>query len=244
MPKGPTGKRVVTRALLLESAMDTFAERGYYGASIEEISERAGFTRGAFYSNFASKDEIFYALFDARADQVLASLRAAMAAAVTDPHPLARFAEAVTSDVDDEEERRWYLVTTEFTLHAIRNARAAAVLAVRDARVRDELAAMVQELVAAADRELVVDAVLLARMATAVREGAGAQAWVERGTVSPRLLERLLFPAMVEAFSRPVPAAPRSEESQSSQTFSGRPSSRSQGSVETAGSTESENEPC
>ena len=53
-----------TRRLLLESAADTFAERGYNTATIEEISENAGFSRGAFYANFADKSEIFLAIVE------------------------------------------------------------------------------------------------------------------------------------------------------------------------------------
>ncbi|CAL4859011.1 helix-turn-helix domain-containing protein [Microbacterium sp. MM2322] len=51
-----------TRARLLEAAHEVFAEVGLDAASVETICERAGFTRGAFYSNFESKDELFLAL--------------------------------------------------------------------------------------------------------------------------------------------------------------------------------------
>ena len=45
----PKRRRSATRARLLEGALDVFAERGFNGASVEDICERAGFTRGAFY---------------------------------------------------------------------------------------------------------------------------------------------------------------------------------------------------
>jgi len=48
-------------ARLIESAGKVFAERGFYGASVEEITERAGFSRGAFYSNFTSREDLFLA---------------------------------------------------------------------------------------------------------------------------------------------------------------------------------------
>lgn len=75
MPKGLTKRRPRTRARLLEAALAVFAERGFHGTSIEDICQQAGFTRGAFYSNFASKDELFLALFDAHTEQVLDRLR-------------------------------------------------------------------------------------------------------------------------------------------------------------------------
>ena len=43
---------------MLEAAAAVFAERGFYGASVEEIAERAGYTRGAFYSNFADRTSV------------------------------------------------------------------------------------------------------------------------------------------------------------------------------------------
>lgn len=54
-----TPRRAATRARLVEAARDVIADRGAGGATVEEIAERAGFTRGAFYSNYASLDELF-----------------------------------------------------------------------------------------------------------------------------------------------------------------------------------------
>jgi hypothetical protein len=52
-----------------------FAESGFDGASVEEICERAGFTRGAFYSNFASKDELFFGLVQQVSESKLERVR-------------------------------------------------------------------------------------------------------------------------------------------------------------------------
>lgn len=49
----------MTRAALLDAAIDLFVERGVEGTSIEEVTSHAGFSRGAFYSNFDSKDDLF-----------------------------------------------------------------------------------------------------------------------------------------------------------------------------------------
>lgn len=55
-----------TRAALLDGAAEVFVERGFSDASVEAISERAGYTRGAFYSNFASKEALFAELLQER----------------------------------------------------------------------------------------------------------------------------------------------------------------------------------
>lgn len=59
MPLSRAQKQAQTRRALLDAAVETFIERGLEGASIEAISERAGFTRGAFYAHFSSKQQIY-----------------------------------------------------------------------------------------------------------------------------------------------------------------------------------------
>lgn len=70
-----TRSRENTRARLLEAAAQVFAEVGLDGASVEAVCERAGFTRGAFYSNFDSKDELFLTLAAGVADARVAAVR-------------------------------------------------------------------------------------------------------------------------------------------------------------------------
>ena len=58
-----------TRRLLLEKGPEVVAREGYEGASIDKIAEAAGFSKGAFYSNFASKEEYFLELLERHAGQ-------------------------------------------------------------------------------------------------------------------------------------------------------------------------------
>jgi AcrR family transcriptional regulator len=58
-----------TRDKLFEAAARVFEEQGIGGASIEAIALAAGFTRGAFYSNFASKDELIIAMLEDHVEQ-------------------------------------------------------------------------------------------------------------------------------------------------------------------------------
>src|ERR1700759_5285491 len=58
-----------TRDKLFEAAARVFEEQGIGGASIEAIAAAAGFTRGAFYSNFASKDELIIAMLEDHVEQ-------------------------------------------------------------------------------------------------------------------------------------------------------------------------------
>jgi len=71
----PSRRRENTRARLMDAAAETFAEVGIDAASVEAVCERAGFTRGAFYSNFASKEELFLALCARSAETTIAAVR-------------------------------------------------------------------------------------------------------------------------------------------------------------------------
>lgn len=89
-----TRRREQTRARLLDAAHEVFAEVGMDAASVEMICERAGFTRGAFYSNFESKDELFLALITQLAgeklDEVAVRVRDLEPASVSDTRALVR----------------------------------------------------------------------------------------------------------------------------------------------------------
>jgi AcrR family transcriptional regulator len=67
-------KQAETRAALLEAAGRVFVREGFQGASVEKISAEAGFTRGGFYSNFSSKEELFAELLQERVYSLYATM--------------------------------------------------------------------------------------------------------------------------------------------------------------------------
>lgn len=73
-----SARRALTRDRLLAAASAVFAERGILAASVEEICEQAGFTRGAFYSNFESKDDLYFALLRREHDRHFAATKQAI----------------------------------------------------------------------------------------------------------------------------------------------------------------------
>ncbi|WP_438484427.1 TetR/AcrR family transcriptional regulator [Streptomyces sp. S186] len=200
MPKGPTKRRPQTTARLLDAALATFADRSFHGASIEEICERAGLTRGAFYSNYRTKEELFFALFDLHARRVVDRLAAAVDEMQDSEDPL-RALIARTSALD-EAERRWYLLSTEFTLHAIRHPDTARTLAEHDRRLRAEIARLLAALFDRLGRRPTVDLDSLARLVTALHEGSLAQSLVEPDRLPPDELPGTYLPLMINAVSR------------------------------------------
>jgi len=72
-----SARRLQTQERLMDAAVVLFAHKGVLAATVEEICEQAGFTRGAFYSNFASKDDLCVAVLHRQAHQKLRMTEAA-----------------------------------------------------------------------------------------------------------------------------------------------------------------------
>jgi AcrR family transcriptional regulator len=111
--------RARTRELVLDSASVIFRRDGFHQASIDEIAEQAGFSRGAVYSSFANKEEFFLALHDREAQQRV-QLIAERIVATGSLEDAARTA-ASTFYERDLEDPGWSLLMAEFTVHAARN---------------------------------------------------------------------------------------------------------------------------
>ena len=79
--------RARTRARLLESAREVVAREGYENAAIDQIAEEAGYSKGAFYSNFASKEDLFLELLETHAGQDVEELNA-LIGEITEPETI------------------------------------------------------------------------------------------------------------------------------------------------------------
>jgi AcrR family transcriptional regulator len=73
-PLTPERRRQQTRDYLLGAAAQVFAKRGFHGATLDEVAAVAGFTKGAVYSNFKNKADLFLALFEANYQREMAAL--------------------------------------------------------------------------------------------------------------------------------------------------------------------------
>jgi AcrR family transcriptional regulator len=130
-----------TRDRLLSAASEVFTERGFGAASVEEIAAAAGFTRGAFYSNFPDKDAIFLALMDERLAHNVASVTAVMTRAT----PATLFDALRASEATGGPQSPWPVLEAEFRAHALRNEAARARLVEHD---RAEVEALAQAVAA------------------------------------------------------------------------------------------------
>lgn len=147
-----SSRRERTRERLLDAAFEVFAEHGIAGGSIEAVCEAAGFTRGAFYSNFASKEELFHAIVDREARRHLDALERAAAEIDTSAVATAEgFREAVTELVaavglDEAGHRAWTLMNAEFELLALREPEVATRYVAEQQRLRAEVMRAIEAL--------------------------------------------------------------------------------------------------
>jgi AcrR family transcriptional regulator len=107
----------VTRGLLLRAAEQVFARVGYEKAQVEEIAEAAGFSKGALYAHFKSKEELFLALYQAKNASQQARLRHALDSAPTREEKIAAFRSFY---IDLSKEKDWALIILEVKLFITR----------------------------------------------------------------------------------------------------------------------------
>jgi AcrR family transcriptional regulator len=112
-------RRQQTRDVLIAAATEVFAKRGYGGASLEEIAETAGFTRGAIYKNFDGKEDLFLAVSDRLNEQVIEAFRA-VAPTSADPKEwdISRLAEMWRASVHADD---LFAIGKEYELYVLRN---------------------------------------------------------------------------------------------------------------------------
>lgn len=132
--------RTQTRERLLASAARAFARSGYGGASIDEIAEDAGYSKGAFYSNFPSKEAIFLALLEEHKLQQIAAVRAML-----DTSDVASLMQTLGGWLDGKgDEGDFALLAVEIELQARRSATLSAGYEALQARFQAELVAFIQ----------------------------------------------------------------------------------------------------
>jgi AcrR family transcriptional regulator len=196
-----------TRAALLDAAAAVFAERGFRDSSVDEVAQRAGFSKGALYWHFAGKDELFIALLEERVDRPTREMIELLESAPPDqdmgPEASRRFVELLRSAPE------LLLLDHEYWAQAVRDPGLRARYAGRQAKLRTALG-----------RALVTRVRHLGGPADAVRpeEMATVIMGLAAGLARERLVDRAAVPdgllgdALVTLYAGIVARAPRRAE--------------------------------
>jgi AcrR family transcriptional regulator len=133
-------RSVQTRAALLRSASRSICELGMVGASIDRIAAEAGYTKGAFYAHFASKEDLFLAMLDEHFATEMERLDAVLAGAGEPVEEARRAAEDFLEHIDSDPE--WRRLYQEFATHAARHDSFRVALAARQRDLRARMASI------------------------------------------------------------------------------------------------------
>ena len=170
-----------------------FADKGMERASIDDVAEHAGYTKGAFYASFASKEDLFLALLDEHFADVLERVDRAVSG---DDDLVDQAREGAASFMrfiaaDPEWERLFF----DFSFYAMRNEAFRAELVARRGALREGIATMIQRRVDELGVTPPVPVADIAMMVFAMADGVGLQKMLDPGS-----LDQELYPTMLATF--------------------------------------------
>ena len=147
-------RREKTRQDLLTAAETCFITRGFHATSVDEVAERAGYTKGAVYSNFASKEDLFFGVYQRRIDHVLTEVVPGLRQA----GPERAFDSLATVTIQRRgSDDGWLAVFFEFWAHVLRHPELRARFAACHARFLEPLTDGVRQLAEKRGRALPSD---------------------------------------------------------------------------------------
>jgi AcrR family transcriptional regulator len=194
-----TERRERTRQELISAAEACFVSRGFHASSVDEVAERAGYTKGAVYSNFASKEDLFFAVYERRVEQVLTEVIPGLRRAGAEP----AFDWGATAAIERRDrDDGWLAVFLEFWAHVLRHPELRDRFAAIHARILEPLAEAVQQLAEDRGRALPSDvtASQVALAWNAMEVGLGLERLTQPHTVDvvvTRRMGRLLLDAVL-----------------------------------------------
>ena len=184
-----------TRADLIAAARDVFLARGFHAATLDEIAERAGYTKGAVYSNFAGKDDLFLALLAAHYAR-RAELYATIADVPGDAEERYR-AVARLMLTAYEAEPRWWPLVSDFSSHASRDPDLLERLRAAREAFMDALAGSIETICERHEMAFTLPAREVARGTGSLMRGMAVE-WA----IDPATTDASVFEEMVAAYLR------------------------------------------
>ena len=148
-------RRERTREELISAADTLFTARGFHATSVDEIAFKAGYTKGAIYSNFESKEDLFFAVYERRVDLVVANYERILREDGTMAGTERMVVEAARRRGRED---GWLAVFFEFWAHVVRRPELRERFARIHARVLEPLVGATERLVEVRGLELPVRA--------------------------------------------------------------------------------------
>jgi AcrR family transcriptional regulator len=188
-PSRQQARTDATRRKLLLAAERIFARDGFEAARLEDIASLAGYTRGAFYANFQSKEDIFFALLERWVGRRISEVDALLAQRESPAKLLRALREHYAQIMQD---RRLALLSLEFKLFAIRHPEAHARLRTRQRRLRVSGGDLVRRIARLAGRTLPISCIAAATGFGALSSALSLEHLVDHTMVSDQDIRHLL----------------------------------------------------
>jgi AcrR family transcriptional regulator len=185
--------RAAVRRRLLDAALHVFAEHGYASTNLDQVAAAAGLTKGAIYSNFASKDDLFFAMMKEQALKRVEAVRAAMetsSAAPSGPQALHEIGRLLTEGFTRH--REWQLVFLDFWRRAVQDDDVRTQFVAHRRALRTAIAGRVEQVLGRAPvlGELTVDDVVT--VVLALSNGLAIEQYADPAVVRDDLFGRVL----------------------------------------------------
>ncbi|MFE3193570.1 TetR/AcrR family transcriptional regulator [Nocardia sp. NPDC059240] len=206
-PPRVTKRRAETRQRMLAAAYEVFAEEGFGRTKPEMICERAGYTRGAFYSQFSSMNELFLILWEQRSQQLLTDINAVLEAEPdTKIRDLRAAVDHALRAVPLDE--KWFRINSEFNAHAQRDPELRRIVVAQEQENLTALMPAIETLLAHAGRR-VVDRDELGQALAAVEDGTAIQCLMDPDEEKLRQRRAKLFVHVVLAYTVEIERQPK-----------------------------------
>jgi AcrR family transcriptional regulator len=179
----------ITRARLIRAAEKIFARDGFEAAKLQEIAAEAGYTRGAFYANFDSKEDLFFALLEGEISRRIDHVEELMRG-LSDPRQKLRALRTFLLTMCQD--RRWSLLALEFKLFAVRHPEVKTRLAGMNRRLVGPRAGILQDIMEGSGHKLPVAPSAVAISLSAVTNALALEHMVDRVVMPEAALKIIL----------------------------------------------------
>jgi AcrR family transcriptional regulator len=177
-----------TREELVDAADRLFTANGFHATSLDAIADAAGYTKGAVYSNFASKEDLFFAIYERRVDRRVEAMEATFAAAESTYSGL----EDLIAGLRLTRDEGWLAVFFEFWAHVLRHPELRARFTEQHRRGLEPIVAAHRRIAAERGEELPEDPAKLAAAGMAMQTGLQLEGLTQPDLVDEGLAVRML----------------------------------------------------
>jgi AcrR family transcriptional regulator len=183
-----------TRDELVDAAERLFTKNGFHATSVDAVADSAGYTKGAVYSNFESKEDLFFALYERRVDRRVAEIEVTLASSEATYAGMER----LIADREGRHDDGWLAVFFEFWAHVLRHPELRERFAEQHRRGVEPIVAAHRRIAEERGERLPEDAVKLAVARLAMQTGLQLERLTQPDLVDEGLSVRMLRLAMDE----------------------------------------------